>query len=464
MKKISRRSFLKIAAVAGAAGALTACGSSSSSTAASSAASTASSAASSAAAGKTDGTMNIYCWNDEFKSRVEAYYPKYDKNAQTIGDIKVNWIQNPSDGNAYQIALDEALSNPTDTTKVDLFLCEADYAQKYTIDGVAMDVTKLVSADDMKDQYKYTQEVVTSDGVMRGISWQACPGVMFYRRDIAKEVFGSDDPEQIQAQVADWDKFAAAGKTLKDAGYTLLPGYDDTYRCFSNNASKPWVDGTKIQVDDQINAWVEQTESFKENGYNKPYILWAAEWGQEAQKKSFSFFGPAWFLNFCLVGYTEKTAEADGGKAEVGNGTWGEWAACAGPAAYNWGGTWICAHEGTEYTDTIADIMKTLCCDSTTMEQLAVDTLDFPNNKTAVNDLATTDKGNMDFLAGQNVYPSMAASAEKISMDKITIYDQGLNESFQAAYHDYFNGATDKDAAYAAFIKSAQEKYPELEG
>ena len=32
---------------------------------------------------------------------------------------------------------------------------------------------------------------------------------MIYRRDIAKEVFGSDDPAEVQKKVADWDTFKA---------------------------------------------------------------------------------------------------------------------------------------------------------------------------------------------------------------------------------------------------------------
>ena len=48
-------------------------------------------------------------------------------------------------------------------------------------------------------------------------------------------------------------------------------------------------------------------------------------------------------------------------------------------------------------------------------------------------------------------------------MSKISPYDQGLNESFQNAMHDYFNGTVDKDTALKNFYISAQEKYPELE-
>ena len=41
-------------------------------------------------------------------------------------------------------------------------------------------------------------------------------------------------------------------------------------------------------------------------------------------------------------------------------------------------------------------------------------------------------------------------------------YDQGLNESIQTAFRDYFDGNVDFDKAKANFEKAAQEKYPEL--
>ena len=41
-----------------------------------------------------------------------------------------------------------------------------------------------------------------SDGNLKGLSWQGCPGTMIYRRDIAKEVFGTDDPAEVQKKGA----------------------------------------------------------------------------------------------------------------------------------------------------------------------------------------------------------------------------------------------------------------------
>ena len=52
--------------------------------------------------------LNIYCWNDEFKSRFEGYY----KNVPS--DVKVNWVITPNENNAYQNALDAALLKQKD--------------------------------------------------------------------------------------------------------------------------------------------------------------------------------------------------------------------------------------------------------------------------------------------------------------------------------------------------------------
>ena len=41
------------------------------------------------------------------------------------------------------------------------------------------------------------QTASDSDGVQRGSTWQCCPGLLVYRRDIAKDVFGTDDPEAV---------------------------------------------------------------------------------------------------------------------------------------------------------------------------------------------------------------------------------------------------------------------------
>ena len=418
----------------------------------------------------TDGTpdktaegkvVNIYCWNDEFQQR----YEKYAADLAKAHGVKVNFVIVANDNNAYQNNLDATLKAQDSAKaddKVDVFLIEADYATKYTKSDYTLDIVGDVglTETDLSQQYQYTRDIVTVDGVQKATSWQATPGLFAYRRSIAKEVLGTDDPVKVQEQLGDWTKFDAIAAKMKEKGYFMLSGYDDAYRTFSNNMSAPWVDGNKIVVDKNLMQWVDQTKDYTDKGYNNKTTLWQPEWSadQGPTGKVFGFFYSTWGINFTLM--KNSLADAEGATA-VGNGIYGDYAVCEGPQAYFWGGTWICAAKGTDNIPFIKDMMKRLTCDAETMKKITVDTEDYTNNKAAMKEIAESDYASA-FLGGQNHIKLFAAAAEKIDMSKLSDYDQGLNESFQTAMKDYFEGTVTKDKALENFYKSAIEKYPEL--
>ncbi len=142
--------------------------------------------------------LNIWCWNTEFKDRFVAYY-----QSKLPSDVTVNWVVTPNENNQYQTALDEALLKQNDASaddKIDMFLIEADYALKYVNSDYSLNVNDIgLSNEDVKDQYQYTKDIVTdSNGVLKGVSWQATPCLFAYRRSIAKAVLGTDDPVKVQ--------------------------------------------------------------------------------------------------------------------------------------------------------------------------------------------------------------------------------------------------------------------------
>lgn len=205
------------------------------------------------AAAEEGKVLNIWCWNDEFQSRFNAYYPEVkeiaeDKSTTTLNDgTIVKWTINPNEGNNYQNKLDEALraqESAAADDKIDIFLIEADYALKYVDSPYTLDVKADIGLtdEDLAGQYKYTQEIATSaDDKLKAVTWQATPGLFAYRRSIAKDVLGTDDPDAVQEALADWDKFNAVAEQAAAKGYYMLSGYDDAYRTFSNNVSAPWV-------------------------------------------------------------------------------------------------------------------------------------------------------------------------------------------------------------------------------
>ncbi len=469
-----------------AAGLFAGCGGAASSAAASSTASSAadSTASSDTAASAADSTaadtgsegkvLNIWCWNDEFQSRFNDYYPDVqevaaDKSTTTLKDgTVVKWTINANENNNYQNKLDEALlaqESAAADDKIDLFLIEADYALKYVDSDYTMDVKEIGLTDaDMADMYQYTKDIATTkDGKLKGVTWQATPGLFAYRRSIAKAVLGTDDPTQVQAALSDWDKFNAVAEQASAKGYKMLSGYDDSYRTFSNNVAAPWVNGTTVTVDANLMKWVDQTKTFTDKGYNNKSSLWDSVWAsdQGPTGKVFGFFYSTWGINFTLLGNSLATSVADGGKEEVGNGCYGDYAVCQGPQSYYWGGTWMCAATGTDNTATIRNIMQKLTCDKDIMTKITTDTQDYTNNKAAMDALAASDFKS-DFLGGQNHIALFAEAAPKIDMSNAGPYDQGLNESFQTAFKDYFDGTVDEATAKTNFETSLKEKYPEL--
>ena len=165
----------------------------------------------------------------------------------------------------------------------------------------------------------------------------------------------------------------------------------------------------------------------------------------------FCYFGPAWFFNFCMHADEEESIAHDGG-----------WGYCEGPQGFYWGGTWICAAQGTDNPTLVKDIILTMTTDNDVMKEIAQNDADCVNNKEVLAELAADDSGNLELLGGQNPYEFLAAGAENVDMSNTSPYDQGCNEEFQGAMKNYFDGNATYEDALAQFNTAIVEKYPEL--
>ena len=408
--------------------------------------------------------LNIHCWNNEFQTRLENCYPGYEKVDETtgkIGDVTVKFHITPNEGNAYQNKLDEALTkqaSAADDDKIDIFLVEADYAIKYTDSSYSLALSEVGITDaDVADQYQYTKDVVTVNGKLKGASWQGCPGVLIYNKAIAKDVLGADDPATVQAAVKDWDTFNATAAKVKEKGFYMVSGYDDTYRVFSNNVTSKWVVDGKVNIDANIKAWVDQTKEFTDKEYNKKTTLWSDDWsaGFATGSNVFCYFGPAWFVDYTLA-----IAEKDADGKITGYANADTWSVCAGPQGFFWGGTWICAANYTNNSSLIKDIILKLTCDADIMKTIVTKYNDFVNNKPAMEEMAKSDYTSA-FL-GMNPLPYFCEGVATVSLENISAYDQGCNEKFQGAMKDYFDGNATYEEALAKFYEDIKTLYPEL--
>ena len=403
-----------------------------------------------AAAEEEGKVLNIYAWNEEFKGFFEKYY--------TVPEgITVNWIITPSDNGGYQQKLDEALLNQEAASadeKVDMFLAEADYIQKYVDADATQDIAAL-GVTDFSNAYEYTVKAAsTADGVVKGVSFQCCPSALIYRRSIAKDVLGTDDPAEVQAALDSWEKFEAVAADAKAKGYYMTASFAETYRVFSNNCTSAWVDAEgNLQFDPQIEAWIAQTEKFIDNGYTLTAGIWDDEKNVQmfADGKTMCFFGPAWYFNFCM-----------GNAQDPEKGCSGDWAITEGPAAHFWGGTWLLAPAGTDNPTIVGDIMNTFINNEEVCSKLVSAEAQFSNNKAVNAKFAENPDYGSPFLGGQNDVAVFSAMTDNIKWENHTIYDQLLNEGLQTNLQEYFKKNVDKDTAMSNFYKFVNETYPAI--
>lgn len=413
------------------------------------------------AAEEEGAVLNINCWNEEFKTRVTDHYPGYEEVDATtgkIGDVTVVWTITPNDDNAYQNNLDVALLAQADAAaddKIDIFLVEADYALKYVDTEYTMPVTELgITEEDLANQYQYTKDIVTdSNGVLKGVSWQGCPGILFYNRAAALEVLGTDDPAEVQEYVKDWDTFNQTAATMAEAGYSMVSSVNDTYRVYSNNVTSPWVVDGKINIDENIMKWAEDSKAMVDAGYTGTHELWSDDWskGFYPEGKVFCYFGPAWLINFSMAADTEGSIGYEGG-----------WGAATGPQGFFWGGTWICAAAGTDNPNLVKDIMLQLTTNEEVMTGIVKADDDFVNNKPAMEAMAADETYSSAILGGMNPLAMYCEGAGSIDLSNLSAYDQACNEEFQNAMKNYFEGNATMDEALDLFYKAVVEKHPEL--
>jgi len=399
--------------------------------------------------------FHIYAWNEEFKGFFEKYY-------KVPEGIEVVWTIVPNEGTQYQDAVDLALLNQESAAaddKVDMFLAEADYILKYTNSPYTQDVRKL-GVTDFSNTYQYTVEAASdANGVCKGVSFQCCPAGMIYRRSIAKDVLGTDDPAEVQAAVDSWEKFDNVAKLAHDKGYLMTASYAEDYRVFSNNTSMPWVDkDNNLQIDPAIQTWMDQAEMYVKEGYTLTSGVWDAETTAEAAKdgKAFCFFGPAWYYNFCM-------GPAFGDDAvKEGTDSVGDWGLVDGPQAFFWGGTWLLAATGSDNPTMLKDVMNAFINNEEVCENLIKNEAQFTNNQKVNNKYAADPEFGNKYLGGQNDTAVFAEGAKNIKFQNQTIYDQGCNEGIQNYFVEYLKGTVTKEEAMKNFYKALKEKYPAI--
>lgn len=380
----------------------------------------------------------------------------------THPDVKVKFTLVPTD--VYASKLKNAIQSGN---APDVFAIEEAFVRSFVEEpGVMADLEDLKPDLEEMEVLDYTLDVGTDfEGSLRAVSWQAAPGAMFYRRSLAKEYLGTDDPQKIQEYFQDMDKFMETAEIIKQQSqgdcYTVCSPDDLSY-IFMSKREKGWVQDDKAVVDDKILEFADFYKTMNDKGYAAQQAPWSEGWfaGMSGQlkdvkgnpKEIFCYFFPAWGLFNTLM---PNAASADGTQD-----TSGDWGVIQGPSSYYWGGTWLGVNEDSDNKEIAKEMVRYFTTDEEFLKQWIKETNDYVASQ-KVMDYVTEGISN-DFLGGQNPYEVFLADAKSINGKLITSYDQEMNKIFGNEKENYREGKCSIDEMKDNIIKKAKRMFPDL--
>lgn len=411
-----------------------------------------------ASVGTGGDTFTVAAWNADDVPALIAQWKgtDYDQMKTDLADNKVDGIELINfqvGGGDASAKYDELFNSGKD---LDVYFCEADWALKYiNDDSKTLALEKLGFTDaNFADIYAYTDQIgKDANGVRKGVSWQAAAGGFAYRADLAEEYLGVTSPEEMQAQIGDWDKFVAAAQTIADksGGKTALADtIGGMWQAFACGRTQAWVDANDtLVVDDSCKEFADTAKQLWDMGGVTKNEQWAEDGSWQAAGVDGSCMG--YFVS--TWGFGGFFLDANGG---VGGETYGKWAVCQGPTPYYWGGTWIVVNPATDNGQEAQDFIKSATVVNDQMKTYSTTKPEFVNNKTVMDDLISSGTVfNQDitgeFKDGQNFYAELAKNVESIDFNGlITPYDAAIKTQFiNAVKENYLTGASWEDTVSA---------------
>lgn len=405
-------------------------------------------------------TINLWSFTDEIPNMTKKYMETHpDANVE----FKTTVIAT-TDG-AYQPALDQALAGGGKDAP-DLYAAESAFVLKYTqgdASDYAANYADLGLGDDLvKDAgiAQYSVDIGSKDGALKGLAYQATGGAFIYRRSIAKDVFGTDDPATIKTAVGPgWDKFFDAAAKLKAKGYGIVSGDGDIWHPIENSSDKGWIVDGKLHIDPKREQFLDFSKQLKDNGYSNDTKDWTEAWYADmsgtGKQPIFGFFGPAWLINYVMNGQVKDTN--------------GDWAVTEPPTGFFWGGTWLLANKDVVKDDAkkaaVADFVKWVTLDTSdtglqsywangTMKTGEQGTKD----SVASSVVMSKSNGEVALLGGQNMFDVFVPANANATGKNLTQYDESINLIWRDQVREYANGTKSRDKTIADFKQKVKDQ------
>lgn len=395
-----------------------------------------------------NGKIYIYSNNDEFKQDLDYVLESYPQVAD-----KLEYIVPETDN--YGEWIQSLLTNQNEEKYPDLIIASADEITRFTESPYTVSVEEIgITNQDCSQMYDFTKAAVTdSDGKLKALSGEIHPGAFIYRKALAKEYLGSDDPEDVQSYVQDWSTFEDTARSIyrKSEGKTsMLASTHALDRVFAGNRSGVWLENDEIVKVDSFDRLLESRFTLYSEKLSLNTDIDSSDYIKAASKNA--VFGYFVTSDFVVGGLTESF---DGMRSTLGYT--GDWGVCNGPEAYADGGNWVFVVKGCDEKESVGKMLKEMYCDNTVLENMRSDKNAFVNNIKVMSNAYNTGKGKLACLGGADYIEVFDEQAKKTNLSNAGIKDGVLDELFFEIADDYVVKQSEKEKVWNDFFAKANE-------
>ena len=270
-----------------------------------------------------EGILSMWGWDDAyFKTVTEAFQEKYP-------NVKFEYtpIENGDLMQKYKTALITGGELPDIGWAVMAYragIFELDMWEPLNQEPYEFDISQVHEC--VRPQMMNSKEDVC------GIEQALAAAGLAYRKDLAKEYLGTDDPKELEAMFPDWQSFIEKGEEIyeRSGGEVYLwPGLADAQQFIREQQGVSWIDDDVIRVTDTMKHSLDIVCQFRDSHTSDTLEAWTPEWYEALGKGKHIFTGCAtWSVAFEIEQYDPEGKE---------KGHWGLMSAPEGNIL--WGGT-----------------------------------------------------------------------------------------------------------------------------
>ncbi|MFN2144295.1 MAG: ABC transporter substrate-binding protein [Anaerolineales bacterium] len=418
--------------------------------------------------------LKVWSFTNEIETMAIAFEGRHP-------EVDVQYTMVPMTDGEYQTKIKASVGTED---APDVVALEAAFVKEWVEADFLADLGELLPLTEEMQTYPAVVAVGTDNGVLKGLSYQATPGAFFYRRSIAKECLGTDDPAAVQEFVKDLDTFKETAQIIKECGtgdYYIVGTAGALFNPFMANRSQPWIVDDALVIDPKVDEYVDFAKLFRDEGYESQASQWSEGWfagmsdtlvdANGTPKKIFSYFLPTWGLPYVLLPNSGDTG--------------GDWAMINGPLAYQWGGTWVGMMKDAQNPEMAKEFIKFVALDEENLTNWATGVYtneylkaidpntpddrsqgpgDFVSSQVVVEKLTPQFDGSelYEWLGGQNNYEAFAKAAPNVNGKLMTGADDAIQRALQSALDQYLVGEITKAEMWNLWLEQVRNEFPEL--